>query len=295
MGVAIFATAFLGWGTEQVVMRGNIEGFVWIGVCLGAALYARRQNYGAAVAFGVACCVKPYPALWLALMARHRKYREVGLGILTFAVVTLASLLAIDRNPLRAYRYIGGKSDFFAYYVVALRPMDETMGDHSLLQTMKTLGRVVRYRGLQFPWTEYYAPQPNEPMAWKLYEACLPLTIVLGIVVLWKVWNKPVLNQVFACASVATVLPLVAGDYTLTVLLVPMGFFLIFLLEDVATGRTPFSLGAMLWFLLPCVWIMGTEPRWVLHGVLKCVAVLVLLGVSMAIPLPSTLFGELAA
>ena len=52
VGAAIFATGFLGWGTLQVVMRGNIEGLMWIAICLGAALYARRQYPGAAVAFG---------------------------------------------------------------------------------------------------------------------------------------------------------------------------------------------------------------------------------------------------
>jgi len=72
MGFAIFATGLFGWGTLQIFMRGNIEGLVWIGICLGAALYARR-NYGpAALGFAVACCLKPQPVLWLALMTRHR-------------------------------------------------------------------------------------------------------------------------------------------------------------------------------------------------------------------------------
>ncbi len=124
-GVAIFATGFLGWGTEQVAMRGNIEGVMWIFVCLGAALYARGRYTGAAVAFGVGSCIKPYPVLWLALMARQRKTREAVLGLLSMAAVTLASLLAIDRNPLRAYQQISGNSTFFRDYIVAFRPIDE--------------------------------------------------------------------------------------------------------------------------------------------------------------------------
>jgi Glycosyltransferase family 87 len=291
MGVAIFATGLLGWGTEQTIMRGNIEGIMWIGVCLGAVLYARRQYPGAAMAFGVSCCLKPYPVLWLALMARHRKYREVTLGLLTAAAVTLASLLVIDPNPLRAYRQISGRSTFFELYIVAFRPMDEMMGDHSLLQTMKTFARIIRNHGLHFRTIEYWM-QPNDPLAWKLYHAYLPLAAILGLAVLWGVWNKPALNQIFAVACVSTVLPLVAADYTLTVLLIPMGFFLIFLLEDVASGASPMSLAQMLWFLLPCAWIMTTEPLNVLHGVAKCIAILVLLGASTVIPLPSTLFGE---
>ena len=294
MGAAIFLTGFFGWGTLQVVMRGNIEGLMWIAICLGATFFARRQYTGAAVAFSIASCIKPYPVLWLALMARHRRFREVALGIITAAGVTLASLLVIDRNPLRAWHHISGKNTFFTNYVVAFRPMGEMIGDHSLFQSMKTLARVVRNHGLQFSYQEYWM-HPNDPLAWKLYEVYLPLAVLIGVLVLWRVWNKPVLNQVFALSCITMVLPFVAAEYTLSLLLVPMGFFLIFLLEDVAPGKTPMSMGKILWFLLPCAWIMATEPLLTLHGVFKCFALLVLLAASIAIPLPSTLFAETAA
>lgn len=291
MGVAIFATGLFGWGTLQVLMRGNIEGLLWIPVCVGAALYARRGYRGAAVAFGFASCVKPYPMLWFALMARHRRYREVAVGLVSAAAVTLASLLTIDRNPLRAWRFIAGKSNFFQDYVVAFRPFDEMKGDHSLFQSMKTIARIVRNHGFHFAPMEYHWWQ-NDPLAWTLYKFYLPLAALIALVVLWRVWNKPVLNQVFALSCVTMVLPFVAGDYTLILLLVPMGFFLIFLLEDVAPGRTPMSMANMLWFLLPCAWIVATEPLLTLHGVSKCIALLVLLAASISIPLPSTLFAE---
>lgn len=294
MGAAIFATGLFGWGTEQVVMRGNIEGLMWIAVCLGAALYARQQYPGSAVAFGIASCIKPYPVLWFALMARHRKYREVALGLVSAAAVTLASLLAIDRNPLRAWRNISGKSTFFQDYVVAFRPFDEMKGDHSLFQSMKTIARIIRNHGFHFAPMEYHWWQ-NDPLAWTLYKFYLPMAALIGLLVLWRVWNKPVLNQVFALACITMVLPFVAADYTLVLLLVPMGFFLIFLLEDVAQGITPMSLRKMLCFLLPCAWIMATEPLVMLHGVFKCIALLLLLAASISIPLPSTLFGETVA
>jgi hypothetical protein len=220
MSIAIFATGLFGWGTEQVVMRGNIEGLVWIGVCLGAALYAHRSYRGAAVAFAIASCIKPYPVLWLVLMARHRRYRELAIGIITTAGVTLASLLVIDRNPLRAYRYTTGKSTFFQDYVVAFRPFDEMKGDHSLFQSMKTIARVVRHHGFNFPSIEFTV-QSNNPLAWTLYKVYLPLAALIALLVLWRVWSRPVLNQVFALSCVTMVLPFVTGDYTLILLLVP--------------------------------------------------------------------------
>ena len=294
MGAAIFLSGFFGWGILQVVMRGNPEGLVWIAVCLGAMFFARRQYPGAAVAFGIASSIKPFPVLWFALMARHRRYREAVLGLVTAAGVTLASLLIIDRNPLRAWRQISGKNTFFTDYVVAFRPMGEMTADHSLFQSMKTIARVVRNHGLNFSNPEY-GMHPNDPLAWKLYMAYLPLAALIALVVLWRVWNKPVLNQVFALACITLVLPMVSADYTLILLLVPMGFFLIFLLEDVAQGKPPMSMVKILCFLLPCAWIMATEPLLTLHAVFKCFALLLLLAASISIPLPSTLFGETVA
>jgi hypothetical protein len=291
IGVAIFATGLFGWGTLQVVMRGNIEGLLWVAVSLGAALFARRSYRSSAVAFAIASCIKPYPMLWFALMARHRRYREVALGLVSAAALTLASLLIIDRNPLRAWRYITGRSTFFQDYIVAFRPFGEMTGDHSLFQSIKTIARVVHNHGFNFPPIESTV-QSNDPLAWTLYKLYLPLAALIALVVLWRVWNKPVLNQVFALACITMVLPMVAGDYTLVLLLVPMGFFLIFLLEDVAQGKAPLSIAKILCFLLPCTWIMATEPLVTLHGVLKCIALLCLLAASIAIPLPSTLFGE---
>src|SRR5208283_1893949 len=182
------------------LMRGNIEGLMWIPVSLGAALFARRHYRASAVAFGVASCIKPYPVLWFALMARHRRYREVALGFITAAAVTLASLLIIDRNPLRAWRSITGKDTFFQDYVVSFRPFDEMKGDHSLLQTIKTMVRVVRNHGLNFAPPEYHL-WPNDPLAWTLYKIYLPLAALIALLVLWRVWNKPVLNQIFTLVA----------------------------------------------------------------------------------------------
>ena len=292
MGVAIFATGLFGWGTEQVVMRGNIEGVLWIGTALGASLYAQRKFRGAAVAFAVAACIKPYPVLWLALMARHRKFKEVLLAALSACAVTLASLLAIDRNPIRAYDRITGHADFFGQYIAAFRPMEEMKGDHSLFQSIKTIARIVRNGSFSLPAEQYTFVQANSPLAHKLFLAYLPLAAAIGLMTLWKVWSKPVLNQVFAVALMSTLLPFVTGDYTLTVLLIPMGFLLIFLLQDAAVGRPSLSMGRLLWFLLPCAWVMATEPLNILHGVFKCLALLVLLAATVTVPLPSTLFGE---
>ena len=291
IGLAIFTTGLLGWGPLQVAMRGNLEGWMWIVVCVGAWFYSQRRYTAAGVSFGVAVALKPVPVLWLLLMARHKKYKEAVLGLVTWAGVTLASLLSINRNPLQAYRDIGGNSDFFGTYVAAFRPMPEMEGDQSLLQTFKTLARVVRNHGIHFSQYEY-GMHPNDALALKLYHAYLPIAAVIGLAVLWKVWKMPILNQIFALAAITMVLPMVAGGYTLALVLIPLGFFAIFLAEDVASGAVPLTLVQMLWVLIPAVCVTATIPWGVLHAVFECVALLVLLAVSTAIPMPSTVFGE---
>ena len=149
---------------------------MWIGVCLGAVFFARQKYRGAALAFGIPCCIKPFPVLWLALMARHRRYREALLGVVSAAAVTLASLLVIDRNPLRAYRHISGKSTFFNDYVVGFRPIT---GDHSLFQSMKMIGHLVQDHGQSIAIER--SIKPNDPLAWKLYPVYLALAAVVGM------------------------------------------------------------------------------------------------------------------
>jgi hypothetical protein len=295
MGPAIYATGLIGWGTEATAIRGNIEGVMWVGVCLGAVLYSQRRYLGAGVAFGVSCCLKPYPVLWLALMARHRRFKETLLGLLAAGAVTLGSLLTIDHNPLRAYYSTTGQGDFMETYIAAFRPMGEMEGDHSIFQTIKTIARVIRNHGFNLPEREFKLVQANDPLARKLLAVYLALAVVAGLLMLWKVWKMPTLNQFFTVACVCTVFPLVAADYTLNVLLIPMGFFLIFLVQDGSSGAVRISLGQMLWFLLPLGWLFGMEPGFLLVGVLRCLAVLVVLGASLTIPLPSTVFGETAS
>jgi hypothetical protein len=180
-----------------------------------------------------------------------------------------------------------GKAVFFSEYVVGFRPIP---GDHSLFQSMKMIGHVI-HDGSQFATIEKTI-HANDPLAWKLYPVALLLAAAIGLVTLWRVWNMPVLNQIFALVCVTTVLPTFSDDYTLMLLLIPMGFFVLFLLQDVAAGRTPLSRRALLWFSLPCAWIMAPEPLIILHSVLKCLALLLLRGASITIPLPSSVFLE---
>lgn len=295
VAAAIFASALLGWGVDFTLMRGNVEGILALFVLLGAWLYARKRFTGSAIAFALACCIKPFALLWFMLFLRHRQFRAMAKGLAAGALATLASLLAFDRNPLRAWHSMHGHDTFFTNYVLTFRALTETETGHSVLESMKTIVRIILNHGINFGDKENKMSLPDLPLAHTLYHLDLAVTIPLGLYVLARVWKMPVLNQAFAIACVILLFPFVANDYTLTTLLVPMAGLLIFLLEDAATGNVRLSTGRMLWFALPCLWVDAVNPMWPLHGVLKCVALLALLAAAVSIPMPSTLFGEVGA
>ena len=293
LGAAIFLTGLLGWGCLQVAMRGNIEGWLFIPTMLGAWFLVRKDYISAGVSFGIAMCIKPYPFLWLLLLARHRQWKASAAGLAAFMASTVASLLVLNPNPFVAYHQLAGEKTFFPKYIAAFRPMDEMMLEHSVLQTLKTLVRTLRNRGLHFSHAEYQL-HSSHPVALEIYHFYLLLGAAIGILVLWRMWNKPMLNQIFAIATVTTTLPLVAGDYTLVVLLIPMALFAIMLLQDVSSGRVPLSLPRMLRILVPCACVMATVPLGVLHAVFETAALLVLLVSVCVIDLPTSMFGEQA-
>ena len=290
LAAAIFLTGMLGWGSLQVAMRGNLEGWDWILTCLGVWLFSRGWQGRAGIALGMATALKPYPVLWLLLMARQRQWKGVAAGVLSCIVTTLGSLLVFNRNPLVAWRQInqsdGRKDFFFTHYIVAFRPFQEMMGEHSLLQTFKSVARFVRNHGVRY-YPRDYGVLASDPLAIKLYHVYLPVAALICLLVLIAVWNKPVLNQMFAIAVVSTALPLVSGDYTLTVVLIPMGFLAILLAEDVPLGRCRLSLTQMLWILVPCAFVMGTVPLGAFHNIFKSLSLLALLASTSLIPLPS--------
>jgi hypothetical protein len=97
----------------------------------------------------------------------------------------------------------------------------------------------------------------------------------------------PFLNQVFALSICLTLCTLIAADYTMTILYVSMGFFLLFLLREVCSGRAELSLGRMLSILIPCAWLMSPTPLFgIWAGGIRSLVLLGLLFVVINTPMP---------
>jgi hypothetical protein len=111
-----------------------------------------------------------------------------------------------------------------------------------------------------------------------------------GLSLLWAIWRirkKPFLNQIFALSICLTLFPLIAADYTLTILYIPLGFFLLFLLRDVATGCACISQPRLLSILVPCAWLMAPQPLFgIWAGDVRSMVLLFLLFIVMDTPMP---------
>jgi hypothetical protein len=120
-----------------------------------------------------------------------------------------------------------------------------------------------------------------------LFKIYLPSAAIFVIWVVYRLRKKPFLNQVFSLSICLTLFPLLAADYTMTILYLPMGLFLLFLLRDVAKGRVFFSDTRILSILLPCALLMSPLPLLgIWAGDMRSIVLLCLLFIVMSTPMP---------
>lgn len=289
MGLVIFVTGLLGLPTAETLLRGNIEGLLWIGYAAGIGYMFVRKWNKAAVVLAIASCIKPYPIFLFVILIWRRKYKQMVLGIVAFSLTAIGCLTLLGAgNPVGGVARIRGSGEaFFDGYIVGFRDLREAAQDHSLFETSKSIYRVVKARSFQ-----HFRPQDYEKQV-SVHAGYILLAIYIvsaAFSVLWVVWrirNQPFLNQIFSLSICLTLFPLIAGDYTLTILYLPMGLFLLFLLRDVATGRAVLSQVRMFSILVPCAWLMAPQPLLgIWAGDVKSIVLLFLLFVVIYTPMP---------
>jgi Glycosyltransferase family 87 len=288
MALAIFGTSLLGFPTQSTIIRGNIEGLLWVGYAAGIGyMFSRKWGKSASI-LAIASCIKPYPLFFFVCLLLRRKYKQVVLGAFVFFITIVGCLTLLGKgNPQRGAERIRGGSDiFFANYIVGFRAVTEMVGDHSLFQTSKSIVRVMKARGFNLPEKDYEY-QPSLRAGYILLAMYLPAAALSVAWVLWKIRKKPFLTQIFAMSICLTLFTLLAADYTMTILYIPMGLFLLFLVRDVATGRVPFSQSRILSILVPCALLMVPLPLFsIWAGDLRSIILLCLLLIVVATPMP---------
>lgn len=286
---AIGATACFGFPVWFAVDRGNIEGVVWALSATGLCLLLRERWMWAAIAFGAAASIKPFPALFFLLLLAQRRYKETAAGVLTSAVLVLVALIGLGPNPVRAYRNLTvGVNVYLEHYVDHFLRPTEARFNHSLLDGIKSLDVVKRAdslhpKAVEQRQRELEASGASSMRAARLY---VPVVSAALLILCGVFYSKPVLNQMIAACAAVALLPLSAAEYTLLYLYVPAGYFLVFLARDVRSGRVQLAPRVVAVFLLLFAFLLTplTELR-VFAGDAQLILLVALVAMAARYPL----------
>jgi hypothetical protein len=165
--------------------------------------------------------------------------------------------------------------------------------DHSLFGAAKQVVHVFFYGGFD-------DKQVIENML-RVYDVVVPLA---GILLYWfRLRHLPLLNQFISYVVLSLLLPQVSYEYKLVHAYLILGAFLLFLLEDVRSGRVAVPESASRVIFISCAVLcaplsylmVGLKSDQILGigGQIKMLFLLAILWTVLKHPMPSSLFGDL--
>lgn len=287
LAAVVGLTLFMSYPFLVLLDRANIEGVVWIFLCAGLAAFVREKFWWAGGLIALAAAMKLFPAILLLLLLAKRRYKEFVGSLIIGGVATLASLAGFGQGiPAANQAVIAGLDYFRESYVLNYR-VREIGFDHSLFACLK---QFLVFSGLN-P-TRFRAAIEA---SYLIYGTA----VLIGFASLYwlRVRKMPVLNQFFVLTIAMILLPYVSVDYTLVHLYLPWGAFVVFLTQDVFSGRVRFSTRRALAFLVPCAILFAPESYLLTGpigwgGQFKALVLVSLLVAAVRFPLPASLFQE---
>ena len=285
--IVVWATLLLGSPALFLLDRANIEVFLWLLLLGGVVSFVYQRPYLAATFFALAAAMKIYPALLLLLFVPRRQGKALLFGIGVAAAATLVSLQVVGPNiPAALGDMAWGAVVLRKYQIVALAE-NSLRFDHSLFGFAKQsyfVLKYLRYGGVASP--------PEFPRLFKIYSVLAPLCF--AVLYWFRLRTLPMLNQLCALVLLALLLPYVSYEYTLVHLYLCFGAFLLYLHERSSLPAFRPTLPATAIMLCFAV-IFAPVARLVGYHVqaqVKCLALLVLLGLVLIYRMPSRLFGD---
>lgn len=292
--VAIWSTLVAGFPLLFLLDRGNIEAVIWALVLAGLIAYTRNRMWLAAVLWSIAASMKIFPALLFILFLARRKYGIFVTAIILSGIISVLSLAGVGPTIHQAALDSARNAPFLVDNYILTRSLPQF--DHSLFQAVK---HIVHF-GL--------AISGHLPQMRSAYEKALlvyNVVVVVGLVLLY--WFRlrllPVLNQFIAYIVLCVLLPYVSNEYTLIYMYMVCAAFLVFLLADVATGRSEIPASAIYGICFSCAVIFA--PLAYLHlgggftrgiqfgGLLQTMFLMIIFVIALRFPMPSSLFGDL--
>jgi Glycosyltransferase family 87 len=297
--IAIWSTLLLGFPLQFLIDRGNIEAVIWLLILLGAVAFARNRMLISAILWGLAASMKIFPGLLFVLFLARRRFGTFAVAIGATAAFSLLALAGIGPTIREAAADSSKSAPFVMNNYIIL---DDTAGfDHSLFEGIKHVIHVAEAFGKHRTAPLILSTLPANRIALRIYNIVIPLAALL---LYWfRLRRLPLLNQFIAYIVLCVLLPYVSGDYTLVHMYIAWAAFLLFLLDDVATGRVRIPAKAIRVILFSCAVIFvpfsylvitARANRTFASGAqVKTIFLIVILVTVCRVPMPSSLFGDL--
>ncbi len=284
--------------------RANLEGAAWVAAILGIWAFARDRRGAAAFLFACAAAIKLAPLVLVFLFLRRRDWRNSVVFVGSFVAVNSLALWYAGPSVGQSLGAIMGGMRHLSHDAV-LGYSGVQMGvDHSLFSVVKQALLGVCY----VAGTSRSFFHRMIGIGYYLY-VC---TWLVAAVVLTRRFRRlPMLNCIFAAFIVQMIAPPVSYDYTLLYLYIPWALFLVvFLLQEVYSGRAHLSFSTALAILIPCAIAFTPQQCYLViggightsplgysghigfAGQVKALALLYLLVVAALNPMPCRIFGE---
>ena len=304
VAAALLLTLLTSYPLMFMADRANVEGAAWVAAILGMWAFARDQRGAAAFLFACAAAIKLAPLVLVFLFLRRRDWRNSMVFVGSFVAVNSLALWYAGPSVGQSLGTIMGGMRHLNHDAVLAYSGVQMGVDHSLFFVVKQALLVVCY--VAGTSRSFFLCMTD--IAYYMY---MCMWLVAAVVLVRRFRRMPMLNCIFAAFIVQLIAPPVSYDYTLLYLYIPWALFLVvFLLQDVYSGRAHLSFSTALAILIPCAITFTPQQCYLViggightsslgysghigfAGQVKALALLYLLVVAALNPMPCRIFGE---
>lgn len=252
---------------EFEARQANAEFFVFVVLSCALFLYVNRRYQSSAVLVGIAISMKIYPFILLGFFFSSKRYKEIATALVTVLVCTLAACWIETGNIALSFNGSAAGLQYFAN-TYALK-IDSAVGwDHSIFGLLK---RVTR-------------GDVDIPALSRIYMS----VAAVGSLVLYfaRIRRMPLFNQIACLVVISILIPPVSFEYTLMHLYSVFALFACLMVRrrEFAASRAARWMGICFGLLFSVQGYLILQSR-VVEGQVKCLVLLVLLGLCLVYPM----------
>ena len=258
--------------------QANMEFIVWIVLSLGIRAFWNDKFSAAAVLFGIAAAMKIFPIIFVGLLITKRKFRQIALALISYVIVTVASLWMVCPNLTYSFQQTNMAVNRFRYEIMIQARDIETGFDHSLFGALKYI---------------FHNHLPDAEKMSHLIGVYLAVVGVGGLILyVLRIRHLPILNQLFCLSIAAVLLPPTSFEYTLLHLYAPFAVLVLMVVEHAGGKELRMDSKVLAAFFTLMAFLFCVQSEFIYHawriaGPIKALALLALFACALRFPLPS--------